>query len=175
LKLDLARIPGLPLRAGSYLIWQTFGSVLVNGAISFAFAWPMRHAPVIPAFGGVGSASLDTCLTAVLLSAFTVIIGTRVVKQDERIGVVRPQPRSHREYALLRRLPVRTGPRALLFAAIFSATGIPLGLAALALLGVGSMTFVQFATFKVLYACVLGVVVTPLNAALALSPDSAKA
>jgi hypothetical protein len=175
-KIDLGRIlPFLPLRAGSYLISQAIGSVLVNGAISFAFAWPMRHALAIPVFGGVGSASVDTCVTAVLLSALTVIIGSRVVKQDERIGVVRPLPRSHREYALLRRLPARTAPRALLFAAIFSAAGIPLGLASLALYGAGSMSFVQFATFKVLFACVLGVVVTPLNAAVALSPEQAKA
>jgi hypothetical protein len=165
----------LPLSTGGYLSVQAFGSVFVNGGINFAFAWPMRRALAVPVFGGVGSAFLDTCATTVLLSAFTVIFGSLFVKRDVRIGIVRPLPRSHRDYPLLRRFSPRAAPRALVFAAMFGALGIPIGLALLARYHGGSMTFVQFATFKVLFASLLGIVVTPLNAAVVLSPDSGHA
>lgn len=67
--IDIGLILPLPLSARGYLIYQAAGSVLVNGALNFVSALPMRHANRIPVFGGSGSIAFDTCFTAALLSA----------------------------------------------------------------------------------------------------------
>jgi hypothetical protein len=167
-RLDIGLIFPLPLSSVGYLSYQAVGSILVNGGLNFASAWPMRHESWIPVFGGRSSVAFDTLVTALLLSSLTVVVGTWFVRRDVKQGVVRPLPRPRRDYPLLRWIPMSTVPRALLFAAVFSPWSVPLALGVLTWLGFDGMAFATFLPFKLTFAVVLGVLVTPLNAAVVL-------
>jgi hypothetical protein len=165
-RMDIGLLLPLPLSTRGYLIYQALGSVLVNGILNFASAWPMHRHPWIPLFGWSGSITFDTCSTAVLLSGLTVLSGSWFVRRDHRSGVVRPidPPANSR----LRWLPLGTVPRALLFGVLFAALTVPIGLGILLLRGCQGMTFPQFLAFKLVFAVALGALVTPLNAAAVL-------
>jgi hypothetical protein len=173
MKLDIGLVFPLPLSTRNYLIYQVVGSLLVNGAINFASALPMRRTRWIPVFAGFGSVAVDTCLTAVLLSGLTVVIGRWFVDRDIQRGVVRPLGGVSQAPSLLRWIPGSTIRRALLFAVFFSVASVPLGLGSLVLLGFDGMTFAHFLPFKLLFAVTLGACVTPLSAAVVLFQRSA--
>ncbi|MEI9942434.1 MAG: hypothetical protein WDO69_34900 [Pseudomonadota bacterium] len=58
--------------------------------------------------------------------------------------------------------------RASIFAVVFSILSIPIGLGALLVGGESALTYQQFLVFKLSFAIALGMLVTPLNAALVL-------
>jgi len=164
--MDIGLLFRLPLSARGYLLYQAVGSLLVNFVISFAFAWPKHGEPSIAAFGGAASTSVDTCLTAILLSALTVICGTWFVRRDRRRGVVRAI--TPERAGIVGHFPRGVLARAFASAVLFGALSIPLGLAVLAVCFGAQLTFAQFLLFKLGFALTLGAIVTPLNAAAVL-------
>ena len=164
--MDIGAILPLPLSTRGYMVYQVFGSALVNAAINFGFAWPMRRLNWIPMFGWSTSIALDTCLTAVLLSALTVLNGSWFVRRDQRRSVVRAfsLPPGSR----LRFIPKSTLLRAAVFALGFGTLGTSIGLGGLALFGCDGLRFGAFLLFKLGFAIALGALVTPLNAAVVL-------
>ncbi|HSC89780.1 MAG TPA: hypothetical protein VLC09_21025 [Polyangiaceae bacterium] len=144
----------------TYLGYQALGSILVNAPINWLALWPQRHRLQIGVWGGFGSAAFDTVLTALLLTFLTVVNGSYFVRLDLARGLVAAGPRSAGSWP---NLPGRAVPRALALTAIVAPFGSAFGLAWLAL-GPEQLSLREFSVFKVSFACLLGVVVTPLNA-----------
>ncbi len=135
---------------------------VLNGAIGFAM---FRSVAELPLFGDP-SIVADTLGTCFFLPAITCLIVTPIVRGRVRKGVAQP----------LAALPGWLAPfhRSLLqraFALGLATVALAGGLAVLALLalGVEALAFTPFLFFKAVFAGLLGGLVTPLIALLALA------
>lgn len=149
--------------AAQYLIFQSVGSVFVNGGANAGFALGFRDTPVVPLWGR-SSIAFDTVLSAFLLSALTVLIGSLFVRNDMRSGRVPPLDWRRADRKVLRWFPHNIWTRALIFGPLFTLAVVPLTLGGLALAGFDGLSYPAFFVFKVTFASVLGMVVTPINA-----------
>jgi hypothetical protein len=151
-----------PLSPLAYLSYQAVGSLWVNAAINLGLIWPARDQAAFAVFGPMGSVAFDTCLTSVLLTFFTVVSGTFFVRLDQKRGLA-PVDRPSGEPRLRSWIAPSVLRRALGFTVFFGPLGALAGLGALGTYP-STVTFTEFAVFKVTFACLLGFVVTPLNA-----------
>ena len=149
------------------LLDQGIGAGVVNLLLNAAIAWAtFRGATTVPLWGqqSIGG---DTIGTTFFLPFFTTLIASRIVRSQVRSGRVPPLPWAGP--SLLRRLPASLAGRGtLLGIACIAVVGIP----ATWMMGaadVGPMTFGGFIAFKALFAAVLGMVVTPVIARMALA------
>ena len=151
-----------------YLAYQAFGSVLVNSAIGFGFAWPRRHDAYIDAWGYPSVAS-DTLISGFLLSVLTIVVGSLFVRLDIRLHRVEPLV----QIRPLASVPIGVWKRAAIFGPIFAIPSVLIALAVLGAMGDGHLTFAAFLQFKLIFAALLGMVVTPFNAHTVLAGYSA--
>jgi hypothetical protein len=147
-----------------YLAYQAIGSVFVNGAIGFAFAWPLRHEAHIDAWG-YPSVAADTLISGFLLSVLTILIGSLFVRLDVRLGRVEPLVQT-KPWA---RAPVSVWKRAAIFGPIFAVPSVLMALVILGAMGQSRLTFGSFLQFKIVFTGLLGMVVTPFNAQAVLA------
>ncbi len=151
------------MTAKQYFVYQTFGSIFVNGVLNAGSMWFKRRQAVVPFWGWSGIA-FDTLLTTFTLSALTVVFGTFAIHHDFKAGrfeMLTWTPRNHR---VLKLFSYSTPLRATVFGPLFTLVLVPPTLGALMLAGVHELRFWPFFAFKVLYAVILGMAVTPLNA-----------
>jgi hypothetical protein len=142
-----------------YLAYQAVGSVFVNGAIGVGFAWPLRHEARIDAWG-YPSVAADTLISGFLLSVLTIVIGSLFVRLDMRLGRVEPLVQA-KPWASA---PVGVWKRAAIFGPIFAIPSVLIALVVLGAMGQPHLTFRAFLQFKIVFAAVLGMLVTPFNA-----------
>ena len=147
-----------------YLAYQAIGSVFVNSAIGLGFAWPLRHEPHIDVWGYPSVAS-DTLISGFLLSVLTIVVGSLFVRLDMRLGRVKPLVQT-KPWASA---PVGVWKRAAIFGPIFAIPSVLIALAVLGAMGQPRLTFDAFLQFKLVFAAVLGMVVTPFNAQAVLA------
>jgi hypothetical protein len=147
-----------------YLAYQAFGSVFVNGAIGLAFAWPLRHEAHIDAWGYPSVAS-DTLISGFLLSVLTIVVGSMFVRLDVKLGRVEPLVQT-KPWASA---PVGVWKRAAVFGPIFAIPSVLIALTVLGVMGQPHLTFPAFLQFKIVFAALLGMVVTPFNAQAVLA------
>ena len=152
------------LNTKQYLAYQAFGSVFVNSAIGLGFAWPLRHEAHIDAWG-YPSVAADTLISGFLLSILTIVIGSLFVRLDMRLGRVEPLVET-KPWASA---PVGVWKRAAIFGPIFAIPSVLVALAVLGAMGQPHLTFPAFLQFKLVFAAVLGMVVTPFNAQAVLA------
>jgi ABC-type uncharacterized transport system permease subunit len=152
---------------GQYLVFQSVGSTFVNGALTALSALPARNRDLVP-FGGPDGIARDTYLASLLLSGLTVIIGSLFVGLDVRTGRVAPYILAPLRHGWFRWLAHHLVPRSLVSAVFFTVLCAPPTLFVLARAGVDAMSFHDFLVFKVVYAMLLGMLVTPFNAAAVL-------
>ena len=142
-----------------YLAYQAFGSVFVNSAIGLGFAWPLRHEAYIDTWG-YSSVASDTLISGFLLSVLTIIVGSLFVRLDIRLGRVEPLVQT-KPWASA---PIGVWKRAAIFGPIFAIPSVLLALAILGGMDRLRLTFTAFLQFKIIFAALLGMVVTPFNA-----------
>ena len=147
-----------------YLAYQAIGSVFVNSAIGVAFAWPRRHEEQIDVWGYPGVAT-DTLISGFLLSVLTIVVGSLFVRLDVRLGRVEPLVQT-KPWASA---PVDVWKRAAIFGPIFAIPSVLIALAVLGAIGQPHLTFVAFLQFKIVFAALLGMLVTPFNAQAVLA------
>jgi hypothetical protein len=152
------------LNTKQYLAYQAVGSVFVNGAIGLAFAWPRRHESHIDSWGYPSVAS-DTLITGLLLSVMTILVGSLFVKLDVRLGRVEPLAQT-KPWASA---PFGVWKRAAIFGPIFAIPSVLIALAVLGAIDHPQLSFVAFLQFKIVFAALLGMVVTPFNAQAVLA------
>lgn len=167
----LKRLLPLPLGVGAYLAYQALGSIPVNLIINYAFAWPSRHRDLIPVRGGSDSVVFDTLLTSCLLCALTVLVGSWFVRRDLRNGLTRGLTSAPRASALFKLLPRHTLARALVLGSAVAAPALLCAAAWVLASGRAHLSFAEFLRFKLTFAGVLGVLVTPVNAAYVLRDE----
>lgn len=161
----------LPLSPRVYLAYQALGSVWVNAAINYGLIWPARDQPSFAVFGWWGSVAFDTCLTSVLLTFFTVLSGSFFVRLDLKRKFASRSRWSSAAPPWFQSLAASIALRALAFTLVFGPLGALVGLAVLTAYP-STTGFHEFAVFKVTFACLLGFVVTPLNAACVIAVPS---
>jgi hypothetical protein len=159
----LRRALSLKMTAKQYFVYQSLGSILVNGVLTAGFAWLKRSMQVVPLWGRSGIAR-DTLVTTFMLSASTVLFGTFSIHRDYKAGrfpMMTWTPKNHR---VLRLFSHTTILRAMAFGPLFTAVLVPPTLGVFVLAHVHELRFWPFVAFKILYAVILGMAVTPLNA-----------
>lgn len=159
----IRRLMTFKMTPKQYLLFQALGSIAVNFFINAGFAWLNRHMEAVPLWGRPGIA-FDTLLTTFLLSALTVLFGTVFISRDYRHGRFSLLPWTRKTHWILRAAPYALLSRAVLFGVVFTVACVPPTLAIFALAHVDALSYPAFFAFKVIYAIVLGLVVTPLNA-----------
>ena len=138
-------------------------NVVLNGAIGFAI---FRGASEVP-WLGTQSIVGDTLGTGFFLPAITCLIVTPLVRGHVRKGAAEPMRGTLPRW--LAAFPRALVPRALALGLAGVAVAGGLLLALSALLGVETLAFVPFLGFKAVFAGLLGGLVTPLIALLALA------
>ncbi len=159
----IKRLLSFRMTARQYFIYQTLGSILVNLAINAGFAWTKHGRAVVPLWGRSGIA-FDTLVTTFMLSTLTVVFGTLSIHLDFKTGRFKMMTWSPRNHHVLRLFSHSTPLRALVFGPLFTLLLVPPTLAVFVLADVHEMSFWPFFAFKVVYAVILGMAVTPLNA-----------
>jgi hypothetical protein len=156
-----------PAQRGYLLVGQVIVpvilNVVLNGAIGFAM---FRGASEVPLLGSQSIVG-DTLGTGFFLPAITCLIVTPLVRGHVRKGTAEPMRGALPAWlAAFRRTLV---PRAVALGLAGVGVAGALLLALSALLGVESLAFVPFLGFKAVFAGLLGGLVTPLIALLALA------
>jgi hypothetical protein len=156
-----------------YLIEQAVGSCVVNLPLNAVIAWLLfRGLPIVPLFGPQSIAG-DTVGTSLILPFLTCLIVTRLARRELRHGRVAAPGWTRATHPVLAWVPRGTLARALLFALVGVLTFAPLTIVALDKLGVESMSFWGFITFKACFAAFAGLFVSPLCAACAIAEPPA--
>jgi hypothetical protein len=138
-------------------------NLVLNGAIGFALFRGLDDVPLLGSESIVG----DTLATCFFLPAITCLIVTPIVRGHVRKGAAEPLIGALPGWlALFQRALV---PRALLLGVAVVVLGGSLALALFIVLGVESLAFVPFLVFKAVFAGLLGGIVTPFIALLALA------
>lgn len=156
------------MTAKEYFIYLTLGSVAVNGALNVGFALLKRKMDFVPLWGSSGIA-FDTLTTTFMLSALTVLFGTVSVRHDLKTGRIDRMSWTPEEHHVLRMFSHSSLLRALAFGPLFTGLLVPPTIGIFMLAHVVALTYWQFFAFKVVYAVVLGMIVTPLNALWAMT------
>ncbi|HVR01430.1 MAG TPA: hypothetical protein VMT47_04815 [Polyangia bacterium] len=157
------------------LLDNGLGAALLNAGINGAIAWAVFHRmAVVPLWGAVGIAT-DTVATSVILPVLTCVIVTFLTNWHVRAGRLTPLPSAATvvgsfagSFAGLR-LPEGTWARAGSLALASLVVLVPAMLMTFVGLGVDRLPFDRFLVFKVGFAVVDGILVTPLCARAALS------
>lgn len=151
------------MTAKQYFIYQTVGSIVVNGALNVGFALLERPIRIVPLWGWSGIA-FDTMTTTFMLSALTACFGTFFIHRDFESGRFRMLNWTPNDHHVLRLFSYTTILRALVFGPLFTFALVPVTVGVFVLGHVREMAFWDFFAFKVVYAVTLGMIVTPLNA-----------
>lgn len=152
---------------GYLLVGQVIVPAVINLVLNFALGFAtFRGTPEVPLLGSQSIVG-DTLGTCFFLPAITCLIVTPIVRGHVRKGTAEP---------LRGALPGWLGafrhalvPRALALGLAGVALAGGLALVLLAALGVESLAFGPFLGFKAVFAGLLGALVTPLIALLALA------
>jgi hypothetical protein len=155
------------VQRGYLLVGQVLVPILINlvlnGAIGFAM---FRGASAVPLFGSQSILG-DTLGTSFFLPAITCLIVTPIVRGHVRKGAAEPLRGALPGWlAFFRRALV---PRALALGLAGVVLAGSLALVLFTALGVESLAFTPFVAFKAVFAGLLGGIVTPLIALLALA------
>lgn len=144
------------------------GAALLNAGINGAIAWAVFHRmAVVPLWGAVGIAT-DTVATSIILPVLTCVIVTLLTNWHVRAGRLPPLTSFVGSFAALR-LPEGVWARAGSLALASLVLLVPVTLMTFVGLGVDRLPFDRFLVFKVGFAVVDGILVTPLCARAALS------
>jgi hypothetical protein len=148
------------------------GAALLNAGINGAIAWAVFHRmAVVPLWGTVGIAT-DTVATSIILPVLTCVIVTFLTNWHVRAGRLTPLASFGRSFAgsfAGLRLPEGVWARAGSLALASLVLLVPVTLMTFVGLGVDRLPFDRFLVFKVGFAVVDGILVTPLCARAALS------
>lgn len=138
-------------------------NLVLNGAIGFAM---FRNVAELPLFGDP-SIVVDTLATCFFLPAITCLIVTPIVRGQVRKGVA--QPLSGALPGWLAPFHLSLVPRAFALGLAIAALAGGMAVLALLALGVDALAFTPFLFCKAVFAGLLGGLVTPLIALLALA------
>jgi hypothetical protein len=145
------------------VIVPTLINLVLNGAIGFAM---FRGASAVPLFGSESIVG-DTLGTCFFLPAITCLIVTPIVRGHVRKGTAEPLRGALPGWlAFFQRALV---PRALALGLAGVVLAGSLALALFMVLGIESLPFTPFLAFKAVFAGLLGGIVTPFIALLALA------
>lgn len=159
----------LRLSPTHYLWFQSIGSVVVNGGINAGVMLVQYRDVKTFRLFDAPSMAIDTFWSALLLSFLTCILGTWFVRNDMRSGRVDGARAAREAAAWVRFVPSGTLWRGLVFGVLFTLLTVPATLGAMSLLGAQELGYAHFFVLKVAFASILGVIVTPLNAARVIS------
>lgn len=151
------------MTARQYLLYQTLGSIAVNGGFTAWNLWSKRELDFI-SFSGRSGVALDTALTTFVVASLTVVFGTVAIRRDYRVGRFPQLSWTPRNHPVLNLFPYSTLLRAAMFGGLFTVLLSPLVWGAFELTETDGLTFWKYSVFKLTYVVVLGMVVTPLNA-----------
>jgi hypothetical protein len=150
-------------------------TAVINVVVNLTIAWlGTRGARVVPLWSTPlvrPSTVADTVGTTFMLPFVTALTCGAAVRRETRLGRICPLPDQCRVRKLFNRLPRGLLPGALRLALATLVTVGPLTLFALVLIRFGTVSVVWFLTFKVAYAVILGLVVTPVIALAAMSRE----
>jgi hypothetical protein len=104
-------------------------------------------------------------ISGFLLSVLTILVGSLFVRLDIRLGRVEPLVPT-KSWASA---PLGVWKRAAIFGPIFAIPSVVIALAILGAMGHPYLTFAAFLEFKIAFAALLGMVVTPFNAQAVLA------
>jgi hypothetical protein len=138
-------------------------NLVLNGAIGFA---TFRGTPQVPLLGSQSIVG-DTLGTCFFLPAITCLIVTPIVRGHVRKGTAEPLRGALPGWLAAFRRALLPRALALGLAGVALAGGVVLAL--FAALGIESLAFAPFLGFKAVFAGLLGALVTPLIALLALA------
>jgi len=149
------------------LLDQGIGAGILNLLLNAGIAWLLfRGMESVPLWGQQSIAG-DTIGTAFVLPFLTALIASAVVRSQVRSGYVPAAALS--AGSALRRLPRSLAGRGTVLGLIaIVLAGLPTA-AALGVAGVTEMAFREFVFFKAAFAAVLGALVTPIIARVALA------
>ncbi len=159
----LQRLFTFKMTPKQYLLYQAFGSIAVNGGLTAASMWPKRATLYVPFFGSSGIAA-DTLITTFLISSLTVVFGTLFIRRDYKTGRFDALAWTPRNHPLLNLFPYAVLGRAVMFGTLFTLAFAPATLGVFELAEIDGLVFRDFVIFKLLYAVIVGMIVTPLNA-----------
>ncbi len=155
------------------LVEHSVGSAVVNFLLNGVIAWLLfRHLALVPLWGQQSIAG-DTIGTTFFLPFITCLIVTPMARRQMRsrnLGALRWSPAT---YPALAWVPASTFRRGLVFGASCVVAVAPVALVLLVGLGVASMPFWSFVTFKATFAAGLAAVVQPIIAWWAIAASTA--
>ena len=151
------------MTARQYFVYQTLGSIAVNGVLNAGFALLKRRMAVVPLWGASGIA-VDTLQTTFMLAALTVVFGTLSIRHDFKAGRFQMTDWTPQTHRVLNLFSYSIVSRALVFGPLFTVLLVPPTLGIFVVAHLDELRFWPFFAFKILYAVVLGMAVTPLNA-----------
>jgi hypothetical protein len=156
-----------PAQRGYLLVGQVIVPAAINLVLNVALGFAtFRGASEIPLLGSQSIVG-DTLGTCFFLPAITCLIVTPIVRGHVRKGTAEPLRGALPVWlAAFRRALV---PRALALGLAGVASAGALALAGLLAFGIESLAFAPFVGFKAVFAGLLGALVTPLIALLALA------
>ena len=151
------------------LLEQGFGAGIVNAVLNATIAWlSFRGTATIP-FWGQQSIAGDTIGTCFLLPLITTFVATPLSRGRVDSGALAPVEPTPALARVLAFLPAGTFARGLVYGVLTAALVAPPTLVALRLLGVDAWSFGTFVDYKAAFGGVLGALVTPPIALLAMA------
>lgn len=153
-------------------------AAVINLVLNAAIAWAsVRSEESVPLWAvplvDKPSVIADTIGTFFLLPLITCLVITTTAWHDVRKGRVSPLARPPISRRLWERLPKTRLRRGLVFGAICTVLLAPPAVAILAALDFGDLSVGEFVLYKAIFGVVLGALVTPPIALLALSDSAA--